>query len=79
MHPDVNLSLDEAQILFALAQSAISAVILDMAKITAGKAAAVLMAEDDEVIFGTPVSATAALNGEDDSEAEAADAEAEEN
>ena len=33
MHPDVNLTLDEAQILFALAQSAISAVILDIIKL----------------------------------------------
>lgn len=33
MHPDVHLNMDEAQILFALAQSAISSVVLDITKI----------------------------------------------
>jgi len=35
MHPDAVLSIDEAQILFNLAQSAISAIILDIAKLAA--------------------------------------------
>ena len=37
MHPDVNLSADEAQMLFANAQSAISAIVSDMEKIATAK------------------------------------------
>jgi hypothetical protein len=33
MHPDVHLNMEEAQILFALAQSAISGIVLDITKI----------------------------------------------
>jgi hypothetical protein len=43
MHPDVNLTSDEAQTLFANAQSAISAIIQDMSKITTAKSAAELL------------------------------------
>jgi hypothetical protein len=41
MHPDVHLRMDEAQILFALAQSAISGIVLDITKIKESVPAAV--------------------------------------
>src|ERR1700722_18334325 len=68
MHPDVNLSADEALILFANAQSAISAIIRDMEKITTAKSAAeLLMGTGDSKALGdiTPVAASAATMGGD--------------
>lgn len=44
MHPEAVLSADEAAILFALAQSTISAIILDIAKLAANSAALVVVA-----------------------------------
>ncbi len=62
MHPDVNLSSDEAQILFANVQSAISAIISDMGKIATDKhneaLEAILATEDDDIV------ATAVTNGD---------------
>lgn len=40
MHPDVNLSPEEAQTLFALAQNAISAILMDIGKIEAASVSA---------------------------------------
>jgi hypothetical protein len=71
MHPDVNLTSDEAQTLFANAQSAISAIISDMGKITAAKAAAdLLKAKVAEAPAPSAASAIAASNGEAASEVE---------
>ena len=41
MHPDVHLKMEEAQILFALAQSAISGIVLDITKIKEASSAKV--------------------------------------
>ncbi len=69
MHPDVNLSADEAQMLFANAQSAISAIISDMEKIStarrSGTLTALLASAGKEVV----AKAKAGANGDADSKA----------
>jgi hypothetical protein len=68
MHPDINLSADEAQMLFANAQSAISAIISDMEKISTAKRSGTLTALLASAGAEVVAKAKVAANGEAKSE-----------